>query len=428
MTLQDYALPAELASSLVVDQGRSRAATPVRHAQLTPRLLRRLVQRLATAGGRAIREVGQQRLLDLWTDTVETFLDPASSERRRLDATLAVHCRLSPAGLNAGLEAILEGVARRPATPIFRQATAHDRSSGATPPAWIVLASNLPALAVQPLLPTLACGRPVVLKSPSAEPFFAAQFVRALCARQPLLQEAIAALTWRGGDRELEAPLLAGCEPIVAYGEAATLANLEGRARGRIVGLGPKTSLAIVSQDSDPASVARALARDIALFDQRGCLSVAAVYTDGRASVLAAALAAALSDQAGRLPPGPADLGDAAAVQQLRGEAQMRGLEGHFLALNAGTVLIEPKPDFYPSPGLRTVRIHPVLNLAAIPALLRPWKGRLQGAALAGEAAWQLAPQLRSLAISRCAETGQLQWPDAGWENGMGLELFRQPA
>jgi hypothetical protein len=64
------------------------------------------------------------------------------------------------------------------------------------------------------------------------------------------------------------------------------------------------------------------------------------------------------------------------------------------------------------------VRVHPLARLAALPELLEPWRGRLQGAALAGEAAGGLAPQLEALGVSRCVPPGELQSPDALWHNG----------
>ena len=46
-------------------------------------------------------------------------------------------------------------------------------------------------------------------------------------------------------------------------------------------------ALAVIGSSSDPAQVADGLSRDIALFDQRGCLSVGAVYTAGDPELLA---------------------------------------------------------------------------------------------------------------------------------------------
>jgi hypothetical protein len=161
-----------------------------------------------------------------------------------------------------------------------------------------------------------------------------------------------------------------------------------------------------------------ALARDVALFDQRGCLSIAAVYVEGDPKALAERLAEALRDFARRLPPGASPRPVSAAVQHQRLEAEMHGLWVSDLSLRDGTVIVDPDARFRPSPGLRTVRVHPLEDLAALPAILEPWRGRLQGAALAGEKAWDLEDRLAGLGISRCAPPGELQSPDATWHNG----------
>jgi hypothetical protein len=375
-----------------------------------------LARRLADRGAAALSRLGRAGLLDAWASTVEAFLDPRSPERRGLDPALVALCRLSPEGVDAGLEAVLGGVRRGAAERLL--AGREEGRPGLTSPALAILASNLPALAVQPLLPALLAGRPVILKSPSAEPLFAPTFVAALARREPALGEAVAALTWPGGAAELEAPLLAACDPVIAYGDEETLADLRRRAPGRLVEYGPKTSLAVIGGEVEPASIAPGLARDISLFDQRGCLSIAAVYTAGDAARLARELARALTLEARRLPPGPVDAGTAAAVQQLRTEAEMRALEMPALPPPAGTVLVEPDPAFRPTPGLRTVRVHPLSELSALPDLLVPWRGRLQGAALAGEDAWAQVPRLTELGLSRFAPPGELQSPDATWHNG----------
>jgi len=89
----------------------------------------------------------------------------------------------------------------------------------------------------------------------------------------------------------------------------------------------------------------------------------------------------------------------------------------------AGTVVVEPEVRFRPSPGLRTVRIHPLQDLSRLPEILVGWSGHLQGAALAGEAAWQLQSQLEELGMSAFAPPGLLQTPDASWHNG-GVHPF----
>jgi len=380
----------------------------------TPDALAREMARLRE-GSAPLRALPAEDLLAAWAETVEVFLDSASPERRALDPDLARLCRLSPEGLAAGLQAVLGGVRREPAAALFAAA---EGKTAPEDPVLVVLASNLPALAVQPLLPALALRRPVLLKSPSAEPLFAPAFLAALIRREPRLEGSLAAAAWPGGDALLEAPVLAAAGTILAYGDAPALADLEKRAPGKVIGYGPKTSLAVVGEEVDLKDVAEGLARDIALFDQRGCLSVVAVYTAGDADALADRLEEALEDRARAWPPGPADPALQAGIQQIRLEAEMRGLRSTRLSLAAGTVLVDPDLAFRPSPGLRTVRIHPLPDLEHLPALLAPWQGRLQGSALAGEDAWKLISKLEALGISRCAAPGELQSPDARWHNG----------
>ena len=382
----------------------------------TPADLDRLVAALRQ-GEEALRAIPSADLLAAWADTVDAFRSRNSPERRALDSEWARLCRLSPEGLDAGAAAVLGGVRKEPATALLAEAEARLPSSPAGP-VLVVLAANLPALAVQPLLPALALRRPVLLKSPSAEPLFAPAFLRALAQREPRLAGSVAALTWPGGNRELEAPVLAGATTVLAYGDAPALADLERRAPGKVVGYGPKTSLAVIGREARPEQVAPGLARDIALFDQRGCLSVATVYTAGDAEDLSTYLEDQLRVLALAWPPGPPDPADQAAVQQARLEAEMRGLRKTRLPLAAGTVLLDTDPQFRSTPGLRTVRVYPLPDLARVPELLAPWQGRLQGAALTGEDAWALEAQLKSLGISRCAPPGDLQSPDALWHNG----------
>lgn len=382
-------------------------------ARWSPAELARLAEQLKSAGARALAEVSDAELAEAWSATVETFRAPGSPVRQALDGPLGRFCRLSPQGLAAGLEAVLGGVVGEPLERLLAEAGAASRD-----PVLVVLASNLPGLVVQPLLPALALRRPVLLKSPTTEPLFAPAFVAALALQLPALASAVAAVTWPGGDEVLEAPVLAAAGRVVAYGEQESLDDLERRAPGKIIAYGPKTSLAVVGVADDARRAAAGLARDVALFDQRGCLSVQAVYTSGDAAALAEALAAELAAVAEEWPAGVLDPVEVAGVQQIRSEARMRGLVMPELPVDLGTVVVEPQLEFRPSPGVRTVRVHPLERLERLPEILAPWAGQLQGAALAGDDAWALQPQLEALGISRCAPPGALQTPDALWHNG----------
>jgi hypothetical protein len=387
-------------------------------------------------GGReALRQLGVEKTAAVWFSTVKRFRNDRSPDRQRLEPPMEKGCGLSRKGLRAGLEAVLGGVDGEPAERLFAQARIRRQQESRidTPPSRgpivVWLASNLPGLAVQPLLPALAAGRPVLLKSPSTEPYFAGAFVKGLIAHEPRLAGVVAARVWRGGDRTIEGPLLEIASRILVYGEAATIRDLDQRAPGKVFGFGPKTSLAIVTDHSEVKrrAAARGIARDIALFDQRGCLSVTGVYVIGGPKEVdrwSRSLAEALAERADEWPPGPMPTATASAIRQARGEAEMTGLEVHEIKgdsgskLGAGTVIGKNAPFFRAGPGGRTVGVYPLPEPERLGDILAPWRGRLQGAALHGDAAWGLEPTLRALGVSRCAPPGELQSPDALWHNG----------
>ncbi len=350
------------------------------------------------------------------------FLEPGSAERSALLPRLLTSSRLSAEGLTEGLEIVLGGASGASAAAMAREVERLS-SAGSGPAAGLVgviLAGNIPGLAVQSLLPALLIGRPLLLKGASTEPWFAPALVAALVAREPALADAYAAVSFRGDDGEDIAAAFENVETLLAYGGGETIARLAERFSRRLVAQGPKASVAFLGRGTDPVCTARALARDIALFDQRGCLSVQAVYTEGDPEELACALDWSLQIEAARLPHGPIDPTMAAAVQQLRAESELRSgsNSGRATELAVGTVLVERETFFRPVPGLRTVRVHGVNSLADVIPKLEPWKGKLQGAALAGRAAEELRTTLPFLGFSRFAKPGELQEADASWANG----------
>jgi hypothetical protein len=275
------------------------------------------------------------------------------------------------------------------------------------------------------LLASLAVRRPAMLKSSSREPFFAPAFTTALAAREPALGDAVAAVAWRGGDASIESRLLGKVGLVVAYGGALALADLRRRAAPKLIGFGPKASVAIVAGELASASLeatASALARDTALFDQRGCLSLQAIYTDGDAEALAAALADALEKAAALWPPLPLSVAEAGALRSMREEAAFLGCGVAATPLDRATVVVDRRALFLPSPGHRAVRIHPVPHADAAIAILRPHGARLQGVAVAGEASDGLDDRLAALGVSYVCAPGELQSPGASWRNG-GIDL-----
>jgi hypothetical protein len=174
----------------------------------------------------------------------------------------------------------------------------------------------------------------------------------------------------------------------------------------------------VVSDDAYLQAAAAGLAEDIALFEQRGCLSVRSILTDADADALSDALTEALRRQARLWPPLPLDLPTASALRLARSEAELHGSTVADLPLDAGTVIVRSGGPLDPLPAARSVRIHRLGEVAQALDLLAPWRGRIQGAAVAGERAERLRGELEALEVRRITAPGDLQRTDALWANG----------
>ena len=371
-------------------------------------------KRLAAAAP-ALRAISDDHLLAAWNDTLTAFIAPTSPERRQLDPDLLAATGLSPAGLDRGLRTIGAGMAGEPAAAALRGAPKQYEDGFNL----VILPASPPGLMLQSLLPALAARAPVLFKASSAEPCFAPAFLAALGQCLPTLRDAYAAATWTGGNGAIETPLRAAARLVVAYGGEATIDALQAAATRRLIAFGPKLSLGWVGADADLDRAARGMALDIALFDQRGCLSVEAVLVEQTAAEpFADALANALSALANELPPGRSDAAERAGVRLAREDADLRALPWYGDALDTGTVIVETDVRISPSPGLRTVRIHGVSEL---PTLVDS-NGRLQGIAFAGRMPATVRRAFEQAGVSRFAPAGQLQATDAAWRNG-GIDL-----
>jgi hypothetical protein len=410
--IADHSVPPGL------EPAASSADGTIRRARWSGGELVALATRLV-AGAAGLRAILAEDLYGAWERALIPLLTSDSKLREQLSPAMATGAALSPEALRAALDAMLAGSIGPPA----QQLIARGREGTATTHGLVlaVVAGNIPALAVQVVLPALAAGRPLLIKSASDEPLFAAALVRGLAREIPEIGDALAAVTWEGGRQDIEQPLLQEVSTLVAYGRKNTLSDLRQHFDGRMIEFGPRFSIAVISSDIDPASCATGLAEDIALFEQRGCLSVQTIFTDAPPRPLADALTKALEKQAAEWPPLPLAPRLAGEIQQLRHQAALEGAMVSSLPIRLGTVLTvasEPMSALHPLPGGRTVRIQRVADLGDLPRALDEWRGHIQGAALAGSAAVALEQQLRALGVNRCALPGSLQRPDALWANG----------
>ncbi len=372
----------------------------------------------------AMASIGDDELLEAWNQILAEFLDSRSPVRRGIDPDLIAATGTAPASLQAGFEAVLGGVRGKAAEDLVRRAAGRRRCA----PLLVVLAGNLPALVVQPLLPALALRRPVVVKTASELPQVPEALVTALVRRLPALADGVLVRSWRGGSAAVEGQWLGVADQVVAYGGAEAMEQLRSRFSGELLDYGPKLSLAVSGGEDDPLDQADRLVRDIVLFEQRGCLSVQLLFVTERADAWGEALSAALLERSRSWPAPRPSTFEAARVQQARLEAQSRGAWVSSGALRSGTVIVEPEgAEVRPSPGLRTVIVHPLRRIEELPDRLARFAGQLQGVGVSGPLGTSVRRALGELGVSRFAPFGELQSPDASWCNG-GRDLLESLA
>jgi hypothetical protein len=244
-----------------------------------------------------------------------------------------------------------------------------------------------------PTVPVLAIARALLLKSPVLakpshhDPLLPVLFARALAESAPVLGAAVAVLPWRGGDAPVEEAALAGAGAVLVHGRDETVTAWRRRVASPdlpFAGHGHRLSIAVVARSAltraNASALAGAVARDVALFDGRGCLSCRLIVAERGGEVAPADFAALVARELAALerrwPRGVVEPEESARIQALRAEVLMRcaaGEEARLWASEGGTawtVLYDVAAQ-RPAPAGRVALIVPLDDLAArLPALI----------------------------------------------------------
>jgi hypothetical protein len=355
-----------------------------------------------------------ERVMAVLGAAFEAWRAPESPARSALARAHGVY---SPEVVHAGIRAAL---AEWTPDVLARLRARELREPFAAPRVTAVwLAGSIPTAAFSSIALPLLVGSAVYAKPSSADPVSARAFAESLRAIDPGVAAAVAI----GSD----AKALDLADAVVAHGSDETIATIRERvgARRPFLGYGHKVSFAAVGAAVDPGLAAQRLARDVALWDGRGCLSPAwALVRDsprGRAAELARALAASLEELEEELPRGRLDTAEAAELLELRARAAVR--EGTRLEMAAGastwTVALEAG-DVRPPPGLfRFLSIVPFTDdgaLGRFAGSLAPHLSCVGHAGFAGEVP-ALASAALSAGASRLCPLGRMQLPPLDWNH-----------
>lgn len=386
------------------------AAARIRDAVSTPISPRRIAASLKAA-------------LALWRER--------GFERRRATVTaIAERTAFSPKLIDSSLDALLAPFTDDALDALVPALSRRAELIG------FVLAGNVAGAGLHEVLIALACGAGVLIKSAAAEPVFFSNFVSTL--QDPQVAARVAVFGWSRARRDLTLALRNYSDILVVYGDDSTIAALAEPGKA-LIGFGSRISgAAIAASVREFGETAEAIARDVSLFEQLGCLSPHHVFvedSDGdRARRFASDLAAAL-DRALSGLPGPRELplDDGAAIRRARETARWHAIAGERVRLLEGaqfawTVILDENSGFRVSPGFRTVYVSPFRDLSHLRSLLAPAESKLEAFALVGspEECARLGTMLRWLGASYLAAPGQMQSPPLTWRHGGGafLDLF----
>jgi hypothetical protein len=226
-------------------------------------------------------------------DDVRSLLEAARrlvAERARIAPAIADSTGLSAAGVELALTQHLEVDATDDDLRLF-VARAGDAERVA-----VVLSSNVFVGALRAIALARAASEEVRVRPSRRDPEFARALVRSLADPRTTLDEALDVGAVENGE-------------IHVYGRDETIADVRAHARPRVRvrGHGSGMGIAWVGQGASLAAAARALAADVVVFDQRGCLSPRVAFVEGgaaRMDAFAEALHAALDESDLTVPRG----------------------------------------------------------------------------------------------------------------------------
>lgn len=299
--------------------------------------------------------------------------------------------------------------------------------------AAVVLSANVGTAPLTALTLPLLFGNPTLAKASSRDEVAASALFAALYSVDAELADALAVVSFPGGARELEDAMLARADAMVVYGGDATLDALRARTRAgsSFVAHGHGLGVAYVASEvlADPsrrAAAVRALALDVAAYDQRGCLSphlVAVQGDDDAVRSFARALAEEGLPRIERSMPRGKLPAEAAAPQLAwRGVAVARGelFEG-----SAHAVSLELDGPMRPSPGYRNLQVVKLRDEAELLTGLGSFGVHLKQLGVAGDDATlaRIGALLLPPSAPRIVRLGSMQTPEFGgiWDGELSF-------
>jgi len=361
---------------------------------------------------------------------LDRLSDSGSPERLQLLQQLPEASGFSRPVVEAGLERALSGWTSGALDALVgAELGGKSRIARGFPLTSVLLGGALPSPTIIAMLAPLALRSAVLVRPASRDPVTPRIVFDALRAANPTFGRAVEIVPFEHDDAGAMAVFqVADCVVASGSDEAMRAVARTVEPPKRLVCYGHRVSVAVIGPEArkgPPLEIAAAaLAEDVALWDQLGCLSPVAVWLLGEREVSGEVLDSfenAFARLEKRWPRGRLDPHDAAAWSEARGTAEMRAAAGEArLRGNPGApyaLVAERDPAYRGSPLHRFLRIHPAPTRRELEEALEPLAPHLATVGVAGLGAEGpgLIDSFASLGASRICPLGTMQAPPLAW-------------
>jgi hypothetical protein len=389
----------------------------------------RAVNRLEAAGV-DLRRRPQAEVVDALGAVLDRLSDSGSPERLQLLQQLPEATGFSRPVVEEGLQRALAGWTSGALHALVEaELGAEHRIARGFPVTSVLLGGALPPPTIISMIAPLVLRSAVLVRPASRDPVTPRIVFDALRAANPTFGRAVEIVPFAHDDTGAMAVFQsAGCVVATGSDEAMRAVARTVEPPKRLVCYGHRVSVAVIGPEARSGSAleeaAAALAEDVALWDQLGCLSPVAVWLLGEREISEEALESfenAFAKVEKRLPRGTLDPQEGAAWSDACATAEMRAASGE-ARLRGGTsapwaLVAEPDPAVRDSPLHRFLRIHPARTLEDLAAALAPLAPHLATVGVAGLDSERpgLVEAFSSLGASRVCPLGTMQAPPLRW-------------
>ncbi len=299
-----------------------------------------------------------------------------------------------------------------------------------------IAAGNLPNPALASIVFGLLTRSAQFVKCASGSAFLPRLFAHSIYEADPKLGACLEIAEWRGGNVALENALFAEADCVTATGGDETLDEIRKRLplRTRFLGHGHRVSFGFVAQEvlygSRAKKIVSAVADDVVVWNQLGCLSPHVIYVQLGGEVapehFAQLLAEELEQREAVEPRGELAAEHAAAIASRRGIYEVRAAHSpeatrHWCSKDstAWTVVYEADARFQLSCLNRFIYVKAVADLKTVLESADSVRGKVSTVGIAApEEKWdEIATQFARWGATRICPLGQMQNPPLTWRH-----------